>query len=445
MMRIGTCVLVATLAMMPLGAEAADLVVSWQEGIYPQEDAALAEVIATFEKETGKQVEVTLLPLPEQPPRIKAMLEAGHPPDFAFGFWLVDKTSRWALEDRLLDLADTVGDFSDLFDPDQLDRAMLFNATTGRRALYGLPMGQIRNHIHVWKSLLERAGLSLDEIPKEWKPFWTFWCDQAQPAVRKALGRDDIWAIGRPMSVEAADTTDQFLQFVDAYEADYITRDGRLVIDDPEIRRRLVEAMASYTAVYRKGCTPPDSLTWDDGGNNRAFLAQSVMMTANMSLSIPNALKADRPDDYYDNTATIEWPLGPDGDAFPIETVSYAAVVFKEGGNVETAKEFVRFLVAEGWLMHYLDFSGERMLPSIAKLLDQPFWLDPSDRHHMAAAMQAKARPSHHSYPTGDLRYDQIYSENENVWGKAVLAAEGISPEQAVDEAIARIKEILDE
>ena len=394
-------VFAVVLACAPIRAEAADLVVSWQEGIYPQEDAALAEVIATFEKETGKQVEVTLLPLPEQPPRIKAMLEAGHPPDFAFGFWLVDKTSRWALEDRLLDLTDTVGDFSDLFDPDQLDRAMLFNATTGRRALYGLPMGQIRNHIHVWKSLLERAGLSLDEIPKEWKPFWTFWCDQAQPAVRKALGRDDIWAIGRPMSVEAADTTDQFLQFVDAYEADYITRDGRLVIDDPEIRRRLVEAMASYTAVYRKGCTPPDSLTWDDGGNNRAFLAQSVMMTANMSLSIPNALKADRPDDYYDNTATIEWPLGPDGDAFPIETVSYAAVVFKEGGNVETAKEFVRFLVAEGWLMHYLDFSGERMLPSIAKLLDQPFWLDPSDRHHMAAAMQAKARPSHHSYPLG--------------------------------------------
>jgi multiple sugar transport system substrate-binding protein len=245
------------------------------------------------------------------------------------------------------------------------------------------------------------------------------------------------------MSVEAADTQDQFLQFVDAYQADYITRDGRLVIDDPEIRRRLVEAMDSYTAVYRKGCTPQDSLTWDDGGNNRAFLAQSVMMTANMSLSIPNALKVDRPDDYHDNTVTIEWPLGSDGDAFPIETVSYAAMVFKEGGNVETAKEFVRFLVAEGWLMHYLEFSGERMLPSIAKLLDQPFWLDPSDRHHMAAAMQAEARSSHHSYPTGDLRHDQIYKEA--IWAEAIhrVAADGVSPEQGVDEAIARIKQIL--
>jgi multiple sugar transport system substrate-binding protein len=35
----------------------------------------------------------------------------------------------------------------------------------------------------------------------------------------------------------------------------------------------------------------------------------------------------------------------------------------------------------------------------------------------------------------------------ERVWGKAIhrVAAEGISPEQAVDEAIARIKQILRE
>jgi multiple sugar transport system substrate-binding protein len=36
---------------------------------------------------------------------------------------------------------------------------------------------------------------------------------------------------------------------------------------------------------------------------------------------------------------------------------------------------------------------------------------------------------------------------DENVWGNAVhrVAADGISPEQAVDEAIARIKQILSE
>ena len=66
------------------------------------------------------------------------------------------------------------------------------------------------------------------------------------------------------MSIEATDTLDQFEQFMQAYQANYVTREGKLVIDDPEIRRRLIKTMDSYTAIYRKGCTPPDSIEWDE-------------------------------------------------------------------------------------------------------------------------------------------------------------------------------------
>jgi hypothetical protein len=55
------------------------------------------------------------------------------------------------------------------------------------------------------------------------------------------------------MSGEAGDTPYQFFQFVDAFKAHYVTRDGNLVIDDPEIRRRLIRAIDAYTAIYRKG------------------------------------------------------------------------------------------------------------------------------------------------------------------------------------------------
>jgi hypothetical protein len=81
-------------------------------------------------------------------------------------------------------------------------------------------------------------------------------------------------------------------------KADYVTREGKLVIDDPEIRRRLIRTMGSYTAIYRKGCTPPGAVGWDDRGNNQAFLARAVVMTVNGTLSIPNALRAERPEDY---------------------------------------------------------------------------------------------------------------------------------------------------
>jgi multiple sugar transport system substrate-binding protein len=151
------------------------------------------------------------LVLPQQaelPDKLEAALKADQPPDFTFGLWLDTYIPRWAFDDRLVDLTDAVGSFSNLFDPNQLERATLLNAKTGQRVLYGLPMGEISNYIHVWKSLLERAGFSLDDIPKEWDGFWSFWCDRVQPAVRRASGRDDIWGIGLSMSAEAGDTAD---------------------------------------------------------------------------------------------------------------------------------------------------------------------------------------------------------------------------------------------
>jgi multiple sugar transport system substrate-binding protein len=309
------------------------------------------------------------------------------------------------------------------FDPDTLAWVTWRDVNTGQQAVYGLPIGREINHVHLWKGLLEETGFTLADVPREWKAFWSFWCDEVQPAVREATGRKDIWGIALPMSI-TADTDLEFLQFVAAYEGGYVTQDGRLVIDEPEIRRKLVEAMDSYTAIYRKGCTPPNSVTWSDYDNNKAFLAQAVVMTANVSLSIPNALKRERPDDYYKKTATIEWPLA-------------------------VAEEFVRFLVAEGWLAHYLDFSAERYLPAMSTLINQPFWLDPSDPHRMASVMQVNSRSLAHEYGyaaiSGDWRY-QLVNE-EYIWGNAVhrVVSDGISPEQAVDEAIARIKQILSE
>jgi multiple sugar transport system substrate-binding protein len=447
MPRLVTVLLAALLAMAPLGLEAADLVVWWQKGAYAQEDAALREIIAAFEQGSGKQVDLSLYGEDELPDALIATLENAQPPDFAFGFRLNDYISQWAFHDRLVDLGDTVGHFSDLFDPDALAWVTLVNEKTGRRALYALPMGRVTELVHVWKSLLEQAGFASGDIPKQWGAFWSFWCDQAQPAVRRATGRDDIWGVGLNMSAKAAETQFQFFQFSAAYGADYVAQDGRLVIDEPGVRRRLIEAIDAYTMVYRRGCIPPDAVDWDGYGNNNAFLAQKLVMTPNLSLSIPNALKRERPDDYAKNTATIEWPPGPRGEAFPIMGEILSGVVFKEGGHVATAKEFVRFLVGEGWLAHYHDFAAERFMPPMSKLLEQPFWLDPSDQHRMAAVMQITARPTQYEYAvvSGDWRHDLVWQEL--VWAKAIhrVAAEGSSPEQAVDEAIARIKQILAE
>jgi multiple sugar transport system substrate-binding protein len=438
-------VLAVALAIAPLGVNAADLVVWWEQGFYPQEDEAVEEIIAAFEQESGKQVELVQPAQDEVFDKAQAALVEGRPPDFLYGTDV--SWELWAHEDQLANLEGTVRPVLDLFDADAVEAAMLVNGRTGRRGLYALPMGRRSNHLHVWSSLLERAGFALADIPNEWDAFWSFWCDQVQPAVREALGRNDIWGVGLPMSA-IADTENALEQFQLAYEASWLDRDRRLQVDHAQIREGMIKALEAYTLIWRKGCTPPQATRWTNIDNNDAFLAQTVIMTSNVTLSIPAALRAARPDDYHRNVATIDWPDGANGQPLVIDGGLVFAVVFKANGDPVLAGDFVRFLAEDGWLAHWLTFAGDRWLPPMRKLVEQPFWLDPSDPHRMRAAIQIMTRP-HHSTGRGvrdkEWRSSRIFEEE--VWGTAVhrVAAEGISSEQAVDEAIARIKQILGE
>jgi ABC-type glycerol-3-phosphate transport system substrate-binding protein len=55
-MRVRAILLAAALALAPLGARAADLVVWWEQGFSPEEDEATREMMAAFEHETGTTV-----------------------------------------------------------------------------------------------------------------------------------------------------------------------------------------------------------------------------------------------------------------------------------------------------------------------------------------------------------------------------------------------------
>ena len=119
-MQLRAVLLAAVLLLAPLGARGADLTVWWDQGFYPDEDAAVAEIIAAFEYKTGKDVKLVSHPAWEAPDKVQAALEAGQPPNFLFGINAERSIARWAYEDRLADLTDTLGPFIDLFDADLL-------------------------------------------------------------------------------------------------------------------------------------------------------------------------------------------------------------------------------------------------------------------------------------------------------------------------------------
>jgi multiple sugar transport system substrate-binding protein len=433
---------ISTLLASSLPVVAADLRIFWDQGFYPEEDAAIQAVVAAYQRESGKDVELTFYSQDEVSDKTLAALNAGGPPDLALAFGVSSYVPKWALDGMLADLSDVVTPIRQQFYPGVLDSARLRNGQTGETAYYAIPIGQFGHYIHVWKSLLDQAGIGVDQIPHEWDAFWAFWCDTVQPAVREATGRDDIYGIGLPMSADASDTVTGLSQFRDAYGIAYLSPDGTLTLDAPAVHAKTVQILADYTVVWRKGCTPPDSTAWTNIDNNKAFHDQRVVMTINSTLSITNALQAKRPDDYYRNTVTIAWPNGPDGKPFAIETGFISVVVFKDAKNVEGAKDFLRYLLSDARLGAYLEASLGRGLPAMPALLDTPFWQDAKDPHRTTAVAQL-GQPVAASYPNLNPKYGQV--DEEAVWEKAVhrIAADGVSPEQAADEAIARIKQML--
>ena len=120
-------VLAAAIFMAPLSAKAADLVVWWEKGYYDQEDEAVRETIAAFKQDSGKEVELVFYSAQEFLDRVAAGLEGSQLPDFAFGVDMNRWMSKWAFDNRLVDVTNAIGHFSDLFDPDALARFILLN------------------------------------------------------------------------------------------------------------------------------------------------------------------------------------------------------------------------------------------------------------------------------------------------------------------------------
>jgi multiple sugar transport system substrate-binding protein len=219
-------------------------------------------------------------------------------------------------------------------------------------------------------------------------------------------------------------------------------------VDAPAAQTAFVRQLAAYTSIYKKGCTPPDAVSWANVDNNKAFLEQRVVMVPNPSLSIPGALRVTRPEDYRKHAVTLEWPTNAFGRPLVLIGGTSAAVVFRAGGHTALAKEFVRFLVADGWLAHWLDFSGDRLLPPMRSLIDQPFWLDPKDPHRQRAAVQILTQPHNLGWWGIPKEHERLFSTaTPPIFETAVhrVVVDGLTPEQAADEAIARLKQIMSE
>ncbi len=420
------------------------LTIWWNKSYYPEEDQEFERIVSEFESQTGTDVELSFFTNEDVPRKTLAALTAGSPPDLAFGFLFdLQYTPRWAYEGRLEDVSDVVEPMKDEFLPVALESVYLLNGETGERSYYAIPTQQQTEHIHYWKSLLDEAGVATDAIPNTWEEFWNYWCEEAQPAVREATGDRRKYGIGHPMSSSASDTFFAFLMFLNAYDAKLLDEEGNLVADQPENREGIVKALESYAKPFKDGCVPPGAVNWGDADNNVNFLNQVTVMTPNPSMSIPASQYTQNPENYNENIRTVEWPDKPDGSPITYKTSIKNVLIFKDSQNKEGAKEFMRFLLKPENLGPYLEGSIGRWFPVTKTLIESPYWSQTDDPHRQVHARQYTEREQEPFPTVYNYKFSQIQAEN--AFGQAIarMALEGASAEEAADQLIARMKEVM--
>ena len=428
------------------------LTVWWVKGFYKSEDEALFAAIKKFEAKTGVKVDLSQYAVQDMIPKTVAALDSGSPPDIAYSdTYDVQVAGKWAFDGKLEDISDVIEPMKDRFMPVTIETAYLYNDKAKKKAFYGFVLKQQTLHIQYWKDMLATAGFKENDIPGTWKEYWSFWCDKVQPAYRKATN-SRVYGIGSPMGVESTDSFQSFLSWVDAYNVKLVDDSGKLLVDDPKVREGLISALRDYTDVYTKGCSPPSSTTWKDPDNNVAFHNRTTIMTHNYTISIaakwlddanneqltPEQRAAGRKA-YDELIATAGFPKKPDGTPMVYRTAVKVGVIFQDSKNQPRAREFLKFLLEEENLRPYVEGALGRWFPVTKASQESPFWQ--ADKHRKAVYDQFKAGTLPFEFTKN---YKFTILNNENVWAKAMnrVVSEKVSVEKAVDELIARIKEV---
>src|SRR5438128_372163 len=122
------------------GAQGQKLVVWWNKGYYPEEDAAMQKIVKEFEASHKVEIDLSFTAQEDLLKKITAALIARRVPDVAFCFfndWQVVPKFGWG--DQLADVSDLIQALKPRYNAKMLEVAYVMNGRTKKRAYYGVP------------------------------------------------------------------------------------------------------------------------------------------------------------------------------------------------------------------------------------------------------------------------------------------------------------------
>jgi multiple sugar transport system substrate-binding protein len=419
-------------------AEAKTAVVWWTQGFAQEEDVSTKKVIDDYEKVSGNKIELSIIPYAPERQKIISAITGGDVPDIVTANQS-EIVALYAWQDKLLDVSDIVETQKAQYSETALLSANCYNSVSKRRGLYGVPYVGATLPFHVWNSLVEKAGMKLADAPKTWDAYWDFF-KTVQKNLR-AQGVRNVYGLGLQVTTNGVDPNNVFHYFLAAYGGkDIVTSDGKLHLDDPQVKQAVIKALTYPTTAYKEGYVPSGALNWNDADDNNAFHSKQIVMDLDGTISTEVAIIKNKED--YDDIVTMGLPLSNEGKPIPSQLTVTSKLIPKGAKNVEVAKDFLKFFIQPQVLNEYFKTGLGRnvpVMPSIVK--NDPWWF--ADPHRKAYTQQAALSETIPAYWAFNPAYAEIQSTH--VWpvAWADIIQNGTTPEAAAEKAFKQAEAIF--
>jgi multiple sugar transport system substrate-binding protein len=409
------------------------------QGFIPEEDAAFRTLAADYEHASGNKIDYSILPFTALRQKEVAAMTSGVVPD-VMETGDLQYIPIWAWNDKLLDVSDVLAARKSQYTPAAILSAHCYNNVTKKRGYYIAPWKGMVVPFHIWRSLVEKAGHKISDIPNRWDAFFDFF-EPVQKGLR-AKGMRNIYAYGYQLNA-GIDAEFLFDQFLIAYGGKgLVAPDGSLHTGDPNVREAAVKALTRLTTAYKEGYVPPGVTNWNDADDNNAFHAKLVVMDFDGTISTELALYHDKAQ--YDDIVTRGLPLDNDGEPVPSQFVTLDLAIPKAAKNPAVAKEFLEFATEPRVLNAYLKEGLGRWLPPMPSVAQSdPFWLDPKDPHRSAYVREGLFSPTLPVWPAFNPAMGEVNVKHIIPLAEFDVINSGMAPAEAIDKAFKRIEAIF--
>lgn len=409
------------------------------QGFIPEEDASYRAMVADYQKASGNTIDYTIIPFAPMREKMVSAIAAGVVPDMMetadFSFLYLN-----AWNGNLLDVTDIYQAQKPNWSQNGQDCSFAYNSIAKKRSYYQVPWKSAAVPFRFWKSLVEKSGHKVSDVPNTWDAFNNFF-KPVQDALRKQ-GMRNIYAAGYQLTATGVDPVNTYNAFMIANGGEnFVTPKGQLQTSDPQIREAAIKATAYLANYYKDGYVPPVVLNWNDSDDNNAFHAKLVAMDFDGSLSTEVALYHDKEE--YNDIQTYGLPLGNDGKKVPAQVFSFGVVIPKGAKNIPVATEFMKYFSKPKVLNEYLKASLGRWvipMPSVAK--SDPFWLK-QDPHRTALTSMTLFGPTIPVYEARNPGMARVGAENVMMRTVIDVMKNGMTPQAAIDDAFKRVETVV--